>query len=250
VIDDDYAMRVSCRQILAKSGFEVEVFEDGTQGLVGVSELKPALVVVDLKMPGLSGMDVIRRVREIDPEIVLVVITGYATIGTAVEAMKSGAYDFLPKPFKPEELRLIVARGLERRQPAPEIPRAGSGAGADEASIRELHDASAQVPPGGDPSVPGRAEATGDTPEVAEKREEWLARCLERTSQLRQLIDDWLLLAKSEGATLVTKRERVDLRPVLDGLVAPTRSGRGMRRCGWWATWTGVSTRSSGTETA
>jgi two-component system, sensor histidine kinase and response regulator len=73
-------------------------------------------VVVDLKMPGLSGMDVIRRVREIDPEIVLVVITGYATIGTAVEAMKSGAYDFLPKPFKPDELRLIVSRGLERRQ--------------------------------------------------------------------------------------------------------------------------------------
>ncbi|NNG17733.1 MAG: response regulator, partial [Gemmatimonadales bacterium] len=116
VIDDDHAMRLSCRQILSKSGFEVETYEDGARGLEGVARTRPALAVVDLKMPGISGMEVISRLHETDPYIVLVVITGYATIGTAVEATKTGAYDFLPKPFKPDELRMIVKRGLEHRR--------------------------------------------------------------------------------------------------------------------------------------
>ena len=67
-------------------------------------------------MPKLGGMEVIKKVHEIDPDICIVVITGYATIGTAVEAMKAGAYDFLPKPFTPDELRLIVSRGIERHE--------------------------------------------------------------------------------------------------------------------------------------
>src|SRR5581483_10271373 len=94
VIDDDHAMRLSCRQILAGMGHAVEVFADGAQGLAQIARLAPALVVVDLKMPGLSGLDVLRRLHAIDPSIVVVVITGYATIETAIEAMKAGAYDF------------------------------------------------------------------------------------------------------------------------------------------------------------
>ena len=74
-------------------------------------------------MPGISGMEVVSRVYEIDPQIVIIVITGYATIDTAVQAMKCGAYDFLPKPFSPDELRLIVNRGLERRRLAVESQR-------------------------------------------------------------------------------------------------------------------------------
>ena len=123
VIDDDYAMRLSCGKILSKMGLRVETFEDGARGLEGVVQLKPGLVVVDLKMPGISGQEVISRVHEIDPQIIMVVITGYATIDTAVEAMKSGAYDFLPKPFAPDELRLIVNRGLDRRRLALESQR-------------------------------------------------------------------------------------------------------------------------------
>src|ERR1035437_2310715 len=91
VIDDDYAMRLSCAKIMSKMGLRAETFADGVHGLQGVAELKPGLVVVDLKMPGISGIEVISRVHEIDPQIILVVITGYATIDTAVEAMKSGA---------------------------------------------------------------------------------------------------------------------------------------------------------------
>ncbi len=84
VIDDDFAIRLSCSKILRKMGLRVEVFEDGARGLEAIGSLKPGLALVDLKMPGISGMNVISRVHEIDPQIIIVVITGYATIDTAV----------------------------------------------------------------------------------------------------------------------------------------------------------------------
>jgi len=81
-----------------------------------VRESLPDVVFVDLKMPGVSGFEVIEKINLLDPTIVTIVITGYATVNSAVEAMKKGAYDFLPKPFTPEELRLITQRGLEKRR--------------------------------------------------------------------------------------------------------------------------------------
>ena len=81
-----------------------------------IEEYHPDLVFVDLKMPGISGFDVLERIQELDPTIVTIVITGFATIGSAVEAMQRGAFDFLPKPFTPDELRLITHRGLEKRK--------------------------------------------------------------------------------------------------------------------------------------
>lgn len=225
VIDDDYAMRLSCRQILAKSGFEVETYEDGSQGLTGVAELKPAIVVVDLKMPGLSGMDVIRRVQEIDPTIILIVITGYATIGTAVEAMKCGAYDFLPKPFKPDELRLIVDRGLERRHLLKrshdlELEREIMKRRFVSFVSHQLKSPLAAIQQYLE--VLKRLE---HSPDVAEKREEWLERCLTRSREMRELIDDWLTLARAEGSSLVSERQPVELRPILERLVATHEEG-------------------------
>jgi ActR/RegA family two-component response regulator len=126
VIDDDYAMRLSCRQILARMGHAVETFDDGARGLAGVARLEPALVVVDLKMPGPSGLEVIRRLHELDPSVV-VVITGYATIDTAIEAMKAGAYDFLPKPFSPDQLRMTVAARLAAGEAVIEVRDTGPG---------------------------------------------------------------------------------------------------------------------------
>ncbi len=116
VIDDEESMRDSCSQILTKDGFQTETAEDGAKGLEKIKEIKPELVLVDLKMPGISGMEVLDKIAEIDPNIISVVITGYATVESAVEAMKIGAYDFLPKPFTPDQLRLIIRRGLEKRK--------------------------------------------------------------------------------------------------------------------------------------
>jgi DNA-binding NtrC family response regulator len=120
VIDDEESMRDSCSQIIVKTGCRVEAAEDGASGLEKVRGLKPDAILLDLKMPGMSGFEVLDQVQLIDPQIVTIVITGYATVDAAVEAMKKGAYDFLPKPFTPDELRLILARALERRRLAIE----------------------------------------------------------------------------------------------------------------------------------
>jgi len=116
VVDDEQAIRDSCQQALSRDGNKVEVAEDGSKGLAMLEEGAFDLVILDLKMPGLSGMEVLKRIKQDDPEVVVIVITGYATIESAVEAMKLGAYDFIPKPFTPEGLRMIVKRGLEKRK--------------------------------------------------------------------------------------------------------------------------------------
>jgi signal transduction histidine kinase len=219
VIDDDYAMRLSCCKILSKMGFRVEAFEDGTFGLEGVVRLKPGLIVVDLKMPGISGMEVISRVHEIDPQITIVVITGYATIDTAVEAMKCGAYDFLPKPFSPDELRLIVNRGLERRRLSLESQQCEIERALLKRRFVTFVSHQLRTPLVAIHQYLDVLKHLGDTAEVAAKREEWIDRCLKRTEELQSLIADWLTLARVEGGTLMKERIKVDLRQLLPGIL-------------------------------
>lgn len=116
IIDDEEIILDSCTQILAGDDLQIATASNGTLGLQLIKELMPDLVFVDLKMPGISGLEVIEGIHDLDPNIVAIVITGYATVTSAVEAMKKGAYDFLPKPFTPDELRLIARRGLEKRR--------------------------------------------------------------------------------------------------------------------------------------
>jgi two-component system sensor histidine kinase/response regulator len=116
IIDDEEVVLDSCTQILKGSGYQIATAPDGTKGLSLLQEFLPDLVYVDLKMPGLSGFEVLEKIHQFDATIVTVVITGYATVSSAVDAMKKGAYDFLPKPFTPDEYRLITRRGIERRK--------------------------------------------------------------------------------------------------------------------------------------
>ena len=89
----------------------------GNQGLEEIKSHpeKMDVILLDLMMPGMSGMEVLDHIRTIDPNLLVIVITGYATVESAVEAMKKGAYDFIPKPFTPDQLRIVVRRALERR---------------------------------------------------------------------------------------------------------------------------------------
>ena len=116
IIDDEEIVRDSCIHILAKRNYEIRTAENGEKGLEILKDFQPDLALVDLKMPGLSGYEVLDLIHKYDSSIVTIVITGFATVDAAVESMKKGTYDFLPKPFKPDELRLIVQRGLERRE--------------------------------------------------------------------------------------------------------------------------------------
>ena len=115
IIDDEEVVLDSCTMILEGGDYQINTATDGELGLKLANELQPDLIFVDLKMPGISGFEVIERIREIDPTVVVIVITGYATVSSAVEAMQKGAYDFLPKPFTPDEFRLITRRGVEKR---------------------------------------------------------------------------------------------------------------------------------------
>ncbi|MBN2506544.1 MAG: response regulator [Verrucomicrobia bacterium] len=116
IIDDEEVVLDSCTQVLGGGDCRVLTAGNGAEGLQRIDESPPDLVFVDLKMPGLSGLEVLERIRARDPLMVVIVITGYATVSSAVEAMKKGAFDFLPKPFTPEELRLIARRGLEHHR--------------------------------------------------------------------------------------------------------------------------------------
>ena len=112
IVDDEKAIRDTCCQALTEDGYHAETAEDGDGGLQKIREVKPDLVLVDLKMPGMSGMELLDKIGDIDPTIVPVVITGYANTEWGADAIKRHACDFLPKPFTPEQLRTIVGRGL------------------------------------------------------------------------------------------------------------------------------------------
>ncbi len=113
VIDDDESICKGCWIALDGGGYSVAVASNGTEGLRLVEHFHPSVVLVDLKMPGISGEKVLERLSQIDPNIVSVVITGYGTVETAVDAMKLGAFDFLAKPFEPEHLLETVQRAMK-----------------------------------------------------------------------------------------------------------------------------------------
>jgi len=115
VIDDDESMRAGCIQTLSEEGYRVQAVENGREGLEITIKESFDVILLDLKMPGIPGMEVLKRLKENDPNSLVIVITGYATIDSAVEAMKRGAYDFLPKPFAPEVLISVVKKAVNSR---------------------------------------------------------------------------------------------------------------------------------------
>lgn len=112
VIDDEPRIRDACLLVLSDKGFEVAAAPDGEQGLQMIKATHYDIVLVDLMMPTISGFDVLSEVRTNHPDTVVIVITGYATLEHSIEAMKKGAFDFIPKPFTPDQLRAVVDKSL------------------------------------------------------------------------------------------------------------------------------------------
>ena len=115
VVDDDASNRVTLERILNREGYDVAHAEAGRQALEFLREHRVDLVITDLKMPGLTGIDLLKAVGQMDPDIEVIVMTALGTVETAVEAMKEGAYDFVSKPLKRLELVTCVKKSLERR---------------------------------------------------------------------------------------------------------------------------------------
>lgn len=120
VVDDKEMMRDSVAQTLRRAGFEVGVAPDGASALESIARCRPDAVVTDLKMPGMTGIELVEHISEIDDTLPTIVMTAFATIETAVEAMKRGAYDYVTKPFEGDQLIIALKRGLRHAMLARE----------------------------------------------------------------------------------------------------------------------------------
>ncbi|MDM0056966.1 sigma-54-dependent transcriptional regulator [Variovorax fucosicus] len=116
LVEDDADVRLSVTQALTLAGFEVEPFPSVERARANISFGAPAVVVCDVRLPGVSGTDWLREVRTIDAELPVILVTGHGHIAMAVEAMREGAYDFIEKPFSSERLVAIVRHAIERRR--------------------------------------------------------------------------------------------------------------------------------------
>ncbi|MBE7444440.1 MAG: sigma-54-dependent Fis family transcriptional regulator [Planctomycetia bacterium] len=112
IVDDEETIRFSIKEFLSGQGYEVIVAETCEQALEKINEFLPDLVLLDLRLPNMGGIELLEKIKTKDPNALIVVMTGFGSIDTAVEAMKIGAYDYLEKPFKTEHLKLIVEKAL------------------------------------------------------------------------------------------------------------------------------------------
>ena len=116
VVDDEEIVLKSCLRILGNGDYEVEAVQDGWEALRRIDERDYDVLILDIMMPKIDGMEVLQRVKESHPDVDVIMVTGHSQIDTAVRSMKLGAFDYLPKPFDPDELELVVQRALERRR--------------------------------------------------------------------------------------------------------------------------------------
>jgi FixJ family two-component response regulator len=114
VVDDEESIREGSKRIISKMGCAVETADRGDTAIEMMAAKRYDIVLLDMKMPGTDGIDVLKHIMAKDESILVIVITGYATVEIAIEAMKTGAYDFIPKPFEPDQLRIVVNRAMEK----------------------------------------------------------------------------------------------------------------------------------------
>jgi len=226
VVDDEESMRDSCTQVLEREGFEVIAVCDARRALDVMGRRRPDVLIVDLKMPGMSGEEFLRRATEQDPDIISVAITGYANLSSAVEAMKAGAYEFLPKPFEAEELRLITGRAVQRRRLALAVAAA-------EHEKRRMHEnfvamvahqlksPAASVKECLDVALSSFGER------VPQECVSLIARAARKTELLLRLMDDWLTLARVESGGVRVEDEPVVLGDVVRRAAEAARDAPG-----------------------
>lgn len=123
VIDDELGIRQGCQRALEPQGFEVDKATTIQEGLIKITENHIDLVLIDVMMPDGRGIDLLEPIRKVDPDIVCIIITGYATVELAVQAIKEGAYDFISKPFTADMLLITVNQGMEKRRLSLEARR-------------------------------------------------------------------------------------------------------------------------------
>ncbi|MBE0432287.1 response regulator [candidate division WOR-3 bacterium] len=215
IIDDEKAICDACAQILSQEHYVVEVRHDGESGLAVLDEFRPDVVFVDLKMPGLSGIEVLSRIRERDATIVSIVITGFATIESAVDSMKVGAFDFLPKPFSPDQLRIITKRALASRMALLEAARLRDEKEKMRQNYISMVSHELRIPL---VAVMQYLEVlrNGFAGSISDEQSRIMTRMKVRLSELLALIDRWLKLSRLEELKLQEGFRQFALQPVVE----------------------------------
>jgi DNA-binding NtrC family response regulator len=121
VIDDNKNMQLILKNILTDEGYDIETVGNGKGGLKLVKELKPDLVLLDIRLPQMNGMEVLQKIKEFDDDALVIMITAFGDIKTAVQAMKLGAYDYVTKPFINEDLTITIEKALNTRSLSREV---------------------------------------------------------------------------------------------------------------------------------
>lgn len=115
IVDDELSVRRSLQEWFLEDGFEVEIAESGEEALEKMHRGPYDIILLDIKMPGMDGITLQRRIKEIDPQAIIIIMTAYASVETAVEAIKLGAFDYVTKPFDPDELSNLVRNALKQK---------------------------------------------------------------------------------------------------------------------------------------
>jgi two-component system response regulator AtoC len=123
VVDDEETIRFCLKESLESEGHKVYTEEDGEKSLSLVKKVIPDLVILDLKMPGMNGLDLLREIKLHDPNILVILLTGHGSVDSAVSAMKAGAFDYLEKPFKMEHIKVVVDKALSTQSLMREVLR-------------------------------------------------------------------------------------------------------------------------------
>src|SRR5689334_24401662 len=116
IVDDELSVRDSLHKWFREEGYEVRVAEDANEALTRMAETKFDAALLDIKMRGTDGIELQRRLHEIDPELIVIMMTGYASVETAITALKNGAYDYVTKPLDPDEIAHLVKKALSHRR--------------------------------------------------------------------------------------------------------------------------------------
>ncbi|WP_162532156.1 sigma-54-dependent transcriptional regulator [Candidatus Scalindua japonica] len=123
VVDDEETIRFCLQEALAVEGYKVHTEDNGENSLKLIKKIIPDLVMLDLKMPGMNGLDLLKEIKSYDQNILVILLTGHASVDSAVNAMKAGAFDYLEKPFKMEHIKVVIERALSTQSLMREVSR-------------------------------------------------------------------------------------------------------------------------------